>query len=348
LLTAAKLALADGGLEDVDCGADAGLFLSHENPGVMQFVEKFAFDIYELLCDAKKLGKKVFLNKIYEKHAENIFDLQGFVFLFKIAKALNLHGLSLITNNACSSGLYSLEVASETIRNGHNEMALVVAVDRPDVFKYWWFKKLGIYSATGVISPFSEEANGFVFGEGGGGVLLEDYNHALKRGAKIYAEYLGGAFSLEGWKVVLPNTNKDSYKKMLISMLNRCGISSSEVDLVVPHGVGASVIDRYEATALEQVFGKNKKNIKPFYTAFKPFFGHCLGGSSLLEAILLILALKNEEIPPTLNYGKPSRKIGISFVDDFLKMKIKIAVKSSAAFAGFDASVAFKRIDDEF
>jgi len=265
--------------------------------------------------------------------------------LFHVGSVFSLHGTSFFINNACSSGLYAIDLGSQLIQSGKCSAVIVSVVDRPDVYKYLWFKKKQMYAKDGIIKPFSEDADGFVFGEGGGAIVLEDYTHALKRKAKLYCEYLGGLFSFEGWKVTLPAVGKRYYQNMLRELLHRTGIKRSEIDLIVPHGVGAGIFDLYEANAFSEVFKKELNNI--LFSAFKPFIGHCLGASGMVETIMLILSLRNSTVLPLLNCKKLNKKISLKFPFKLENKHIRYALKTSSAFAGYDAAILLANVKDK-
>jgi len=343
LMAVTKLALEDSGLNLERDYNDVGLVLAHENPGINQFAEKAVNLSYQLLISNNcKLSQKELFQEAYSKCDKSVHDLQTFMFLFHVGKVLGVHGCSFFLNNACASGLYALEVASLMIKAGHCSAVVIGAADYPDIYKYLWFKSLGVYSLEGKIKPFSDQADGFTFGDGGAGIVLEEVDHALRRGANIYAEYLGGAFTFEGWKVIFPAVGKKYYSKTIRQVLNRINLSTDDIDLIIPHGIGLKIIDRYEVDGILEVFGENHK---PLYSTFKPYIGHNLGASSLLETIILILAIKNEIIPPTLNYEyKEGNKI--RFINKFLEIPINTALKTTSAFAGFNAAIGLGRFKE--
>jgi 3-oxoacyl-(acyl-carrier-protein) synthase len=339
LMAAAKLAIDDSRLKyNKECN-QIGLILAHENPGIYQFAERILSASFNFLNNG--VSKKDFFQKMYSFFKKSAYDLQTFMYLFHIGKTLGLHGFFSFLNNACASGLYALENASMLIINGHATAVVVAATDCSDIFKYLWFKELGMYASDGRIKPFSKDADGFVFGDGGAGLVLEDFKSAIDRKATIYAEYLGGAFAFEGWKVTFPAVGKTYYRDTILKALSRCDISEKEIDLVVPHGAGLKVADQYEADALQEIF-KNEKE-KPIYSAFKPYVGHNLGGSALLETIILLLTIKNQIIPPTLNFKKNLSSVDINLLSDFSQIPVNVALKTSSAFAGFDAAVLFRK-----
>lgn len=345
LLAAIKLALDDSA---IDCNNDdngLSLVLAHENIGLMPFGFKVSNTAYEMLIGKTKtqISKKDFFDKFYRSFLKSGYDVQTFADLFHAAQVFNVHSYSLFLNNACASGLYALESAAEIIRNDKAKAVVVAVSDHPDIYKYIWFRDLGIYSQDGLLRPFCSDSNGLVFGDGGVAVVLEDLSAVKKRGAQIYAEYLGGGFDLEGWKITVPQIGSRSYQNAISRALEASGTDKNEIDLLCPHGVGSQPIDYYEAKAITDLFGKNPK--KPLVTAFKPYVGHNLGGSALLETAILLLALKNDCAPATLNYQNPDQKFNINLVKDTIKTKLKTVMKTCCAFAGFNAAAVFRKVE---
>ncbi len=344
LLAAVKLALDDAGLDYQQDNNGIGLVLAHENLGLMDFGYKVSNLAYDMLIGRQKseFSKKEFFSGFYRKFLKSGYDLQAFADLFHIARVFNIHNYSLFINNACASGLYAFEAASEIIRSNQARQVVIAAADHPEIYKYLWFKELGIYSPDGKVRPFGKDSNGLVFGEGGAGIVLEDYTSAKKRKAQIYAEYLGGGFDLEGWKITVPQIGNDSYHKAIAKALKQAKVKKEKIDLLVPHGVGSQPIDYYEAKAITDTFGKYPKH--PLITTFKPYLGHNLGGSALLESAALLLSLKNNTIPQALNIDNLDPKFNLDLVRQTQSAKINLAMKTCCAFAGFNSACVFRAV----
>jgi len=288
------------------------------------------------------ISKKDFFDKLYHSFLKTGYDAQGFPNLFHVAQVFNIHLYSLFINNACASGLYAIEAASDIIKRGKAKTVVIAVSDYPDIYKYIWFRDLGIYSKDGIIRPFCRDSNGLVFGDGGVGILMEDLEHAKKRKAHIYAEYLAGGFDLEGWKITVPQIGSNSYQRAINRAFKRSGIDKHKIDLLCPHGVGSQPIDYYEAKAITDTFGKNPK--RPLITTFKPYVGHNLGGSALLETAILLLSLKNNLVLPTLNCQNSDPKFNLSLVKEKTKPKLKTVMKICCAFAGYNAAAVFRKV----
>ena len=344
LIAAIKLALDDSNLNYKIDNNGIGFVLAHENIGLMQFGFKVSNLAYEGLIGKTRsdISKKDFFNKFYKGFLKSGYDIQAFADLFHIARVFNVHDYSLFINNACASGLYSFEAAVQIIKNNQAKAVVVAASDCPEIYKYLWFRDLGIYSKDGVVRPFSKNSNGLVFGEGSVGIVLEDLENAQKRKAKIYAEYLGGGFDLEGWKITVPQLGNDSYQRAIQKAFTQSQVNKEDIDLICPHGVGSGPIDYYESKAITDTFGENPQ--KPLITTFKPYIGHNLGGSAILEAAAMLLALENNIVPETLNTKEIDSRFNMSLVKERQEAKLKTVIKICCAFAGFNAAAIFRKI----
>lgn len=345
LIASIKLALDDSKLKYNIDDNGIGLILGHENLGLTQFILDIANASYDILIDKIRAdtSKIIFFDKLYKKFLKSGYDMQTFANLFHISRVFNINNYSLFINNACASGLYALEAASQVIKNDQAKAVVVAASDCPEIYKYIWFRDLNIYSPDGKIRPFGSDSNGLVFGQAGIGIVLEDLASAKKRKAPVYAEYLGGGFDLEGYKITMPELGSNSYQRAINKAFGQAKIKKEKIDLICPHGVGSQVIDYYESKAITDTFGLNPE--KPLITTFKPYIGHSLGASALIEAAAMILALKNNIVPPTLNTENIDPKFNISLVKEKKTTKLKTAIKTCCAFAGFNSAAIFKKLN---
>lgn len=343
LLAAVKLALEDSKLEYNPEDNDIGCVVTHENAGLEQYISKcIDVSFAKIKKKSDPITKRQFSEKYHYATVKSAYDLQTFMVMFHILRTFKIHGYSLFVNNACSSGLYALEVASQIIKTGRSSAVIVASADYPRIYKYLWFKDLNMYAEDGRIKPFSKKSNGIVFGDGGCGLVMEDWEHAVKRKAKIYAEYLGGGFSQEGWKVIYPKVGDDFYQRAIREAIRFSKIDKKEIDLVCAHGVGNAVIDRYEAKAITDIFGTNPK--RPLVTTFKPYIGHNLGGSNLLETAILLLCLESNLVLPVLNVEETHPKMEMDVAKEKVKLELKTVLKICCAFAGYNAAVVFRKI----
>lgn len=343
-LATISMALEDSGIMINDENKNStGLVLAHENMGLDHFYMKTIDELSFSKEANRPKTKKEFLEEFYRKFRRTGYELQTFMSLHHIAKVFDIHGYSLFLNNACASGLFAFEAAADSIKSGKCKRMIVAAVDKCSVFKQIWFREVNMLAKDGRIKPFAYDRDGFTIGEGGAAFVMEKFEDARKRKTHIYAKYLGGSFALEGWKVTYPDVSNDYYENMVRDALNRSGIKPADVDLVVPHGVGTSITDKYEAKAINRVFSKKTK--RPVISAFKPYIGHTLGSTAILETAIMLLGLKNGKIPPTLNCENRDDALELDVLREIRKAdNIKIAVKTACGFAGYDGACVFKNM----
>lgn len=340
MVAVAALAIKDSSFDIAACPENVGLMLVHENPGLEPLIDHLTDRTMEAV--QKRLSKNQPLNPLeIKKEVTDIsqrlgYDTQSFMHLFFVAKLLGIKGYSLFMNNACSSGLYALESAAQHIRSGRLRAAIVAGADYPHyIYKYLWFKKLKIYAEDGLMKPFDENANGMVFGEGGGALFLEDYESAIKRRARIYCEYRGGGFSLEGMKISIPSIGSDRYSMTIKSAFEEAGVDPERTDLVVPHGIAEKVTDKHEVRALLPILKQGRAAV----TAFKPYVGHNLGSSALLELCLICICMEAGFVPPIINSRITDANLSSHTVGNKKTAKLSTILKTSCGFAGFNAAI---------
>lgn len=343
LLTIAKSALDDSSL-NVDERV-VGLVLTHENPGLDEFHEDVIAESYRYFkengfaCE----GIKEYFDSFFNSFFKRGYNLQTFMYVYQIAKALNIHGYSVFVNNACASGIYAIEEAAQIIKSGKCSAVVVAGADSSSAFKQMWLSRINMYSPDGRIRPFSKDRSGFIIGEGAAALVLETLDSAKDRGANIYAEYLSSGFDLEGWKVSVPDITSSSYTTCIQRALTKAHLTMREIDLVVPHGVGTLIADAYEAKSISSLLDKNQK--QPTITALKPYVGHNLGSAALLEIVLSLLIMKHQIVLPTLNY-EADENIKIQLLKKIEPMNVDTILKTACAFAGFNAAAIFKRVKE--
>jgi 3-oxoacyl-[acyl-carrier-protein] synthase II len=191
--------------------------------------------------------------------------------------------------------------------------------------------------------PWDKGRDGFVMGEGAGVVVLEEYEHAKKRGAKIYAEVVGYGLSGDAYHITAPSPEGDGGFRAMQAALKRAGLNATDVDYVNAHGTSTPLGDEIELGAVKRLFGDHAYKLSMSST--KSAIGHLLGAAGAVEAIFSILAIRDNVAPPTLNLENPSDGCDIDLVPHQAKQrKIDVALSNSFGFGGTNASVIFKRV----
>ena len=193
--------------------------------------------------------------------------------------------------------------------------------------------------------PFDANRDGFVLGEGAGAVVLEEYNHAVARGATIYCELAGGGLSADAYHMTAPHPEGLGAKNVMINCLKDAGVSANEVDAINMHGTSTPLGDVAESKAVLEVFGEHAYDIN--INSTKSMTGHLLGAAGAIEAVASILAIKYGIVPPTINFETPDEKIDQRLNFTFNKAQhrdVKVAMSNTFGFGGHNACLLFKKI----
>jgi 3-oxoacyl-[acyl-carrier-protein] synthase II len=194
--------------------------------------------------------------------------------------------------------------------------------------------------------PFDATRDGFVLGEGAGAIILESYEHAKERGAKIYAEVIGGGLSSDAYHMTAPHPEGIGVIAVMKNCLENAGISPEEVDHINTHGTSTPLGDVAELKAITEVFGDHAKNIN--INSTKSMTGHLLGAAGAIESIASILAMEHGIVPPTINHSVVDENIDPNLnltLNKSQKRDIKIAMSNTFGFGGHNACVLFRKID---
>jgi 3-oxoacyl-[acyl-carrier-protein] synthase II len=192
--------------------------------------------------------------------------------------------------------------------------------------------------------PYDKDRDGFVMGEGSGIVVLEEYEHAKKRGAKIYAEVVGYGLTGDAFHITSPDETGDGGERAMRTALQRSGLDASEIDYVNSHGTSTPAGDEIEVRAVERVLGNAASSTH--LSSTKSAIGHLLGAAGSVEAIFCALAIRDGVIPPTLNLDNPSFETPINLTPHTaVKKKIRAALSNSFGFGGTNAALVLKAPD---
>ena len=194
--------------------------------------------------------------------------------------------------------------------------------------------------------PFDATRDGFVLGEGAGALILEEYEHAKKRGAKIYAEVVGGGMSSDAYHMTAPHPEGLGVERVMLNCLKDANISPEEVDAINTHGTSTPLGDVAELKAIMKVFGEHAKDIN--INSTKSMTGHLLGAAGAIEAIASVLAMQHGLVPPTINHTTVDENINPTLnltLNKAQKRDIKVAMSNTFGFGGHNACVLFKKLD---
>jgi len=264
----------------------------------------------------------------------------------------NFRGLNFATVSACASSSNAIIDSMNYIRLGQAD-AIVTGGSEAAVT----IAGMGGFNAMHALStrnedpatasrPFDKDRDGFVLGEGAGALILEEYEHAVARGAKIYAEVIGGGLSSDAYHITAPHPEGLGAKNVMLNCLRNAGIKPEDVDAINMHGTSTPLGDIAESKAIKEVFGEHTYKIN--INSTKSMTGHLLGAAGAIEAIASILAMKHSMVPPTINHftddDEIDNKLNFTF-NKAQKREVKIALSNTFGFGGHNACVAFKKLD---
>jgi 3-oxoacyl-[acyl-carrier-protein] synthase II len=261
-----------------------------------------------------------------------------------------LRGPNYVTVSACASSTNAIIDAFNLIRLGKADAIVTggseAAVNEMGMGGFNALKALSTRndSPETASRPFDQERDGFVLGEGAGALILEEYEHAIKRGAKIYAEVCGGGMSGDAYHMTAPHPDGVGARNVMIAALEDAELSADQVDYVNVHGTSTPLGDIAETKAILQVFGEHAYNLN--ISSTKSMTGHLLGAAGAIEAIACILAVKNDIVPPTINHFTDDPELDNKLNFTFNKAQhrtVNVALSNTFGFGGHNTSVIVKK-----
>ena len=256
-----------------------------------------------------------------------------------VSRHLGVRGPVFSIASACASGAHAISQGSMMIQSGNCDVAIVGGTDAP-----FTFGLLKSWDALRVISrdncrPFCKTRSGTVLGEGAGIIVLESEEHAIKRGARIYAELSGYGMSSDAGHVTRPDVN--GMALAMSKAMDHAGIQTEQVQYINAHGTGTQANDETETKAIHQVFANHAYKLAVSST--KSMHGHALGAASAMEIVATTLALYHNIIPPTINYVEKDELCDLDYVPNKAReQEIEVAISNSFAFGGLNISLALK------
>jgi 3-oxoacyl-[acyl-carrier-protein] synthase II len=253
--------------------------------------------------------------------------------------------------SACASSTNAISEAFHYIRMGKADLAITggseACVNEPAIGGFNSMKALSERndSPETASRPYDKDRDGFVLGEGAGALILEEYEHAVARGAKIYAEIVGCGASGDAYHMTAPHPEGLGAKNVMHMALNDAGLKPEEVDYINVHGTSTPLGDPQEIKAIQNVFGDHAYQLN--ISSTKSMTGHLLGGAGAIESIACLLAINKGIIPPTINHftddSEIDPKLNLTF-NKAQQREVKVALSNTFGFGGHNASVIFKKV----
>ncbi|PJY99971.1 MULTISPECIES: beta-ketoacyl-ACP synthase II [Bacillus] len=265
----------------------------------------------------------------------------------QISIALGAKGVNSCTVTACATGTNSIGDAFKVIQRGDADVMVTGGTEAP-------LTRMSFagFSANKALStnpdpktasrPFDKNRDGFVMGEGAGIVVLEELDHALARGAKIYGEIVGYGSTGDAYHITAPAQDGEGGARAMQEAIKDADISPEDIDYINAHGTSTYYNDKYETMAIKTVFGEHAHKLAVSST--KSMTGHLLGAAGGIEAIFSVLAIKESVIPPTINIETPDEECDLDYVpDEARRQDLNYVLSNSLGFGGHNATLIFKK-----
>ena len=327
-MISAREALKDSGIQAENTNLDrVGIFVSSGIGGLITIEEQARIHVEK---GNKRVSPMFIPTAICNMPAGNI------------AMELGLKGESICIVTACASSTHAIGEAYKTIKHGYEE-AILAGGTEASICELGMagFENMKALSCsedkTRASIPFDKERNGFVMGEGAAMLVLEELEHAKKRGAKIYAEIIGFGATTDAYHITSPDPEGNG------AAMENAKIRPEEIDYINAHGTSTHLNDVTETMAIKKAFGEVAKQVKVSST--KGNTGHLLGAAGAVEAVFCVKAMEEQLIPPTIHYKVPDEECDLDVVpNELLKTKVETVMSNSLGFGGHNASIIVRKI----
>lgn len=257
-----------------------------------------------------------------------------------IAKKFGFCGPNMVIPTACAAGNYAIAYAASLIEIGRADIMIAGGTDPFSRVSFSGFSRLGVM-AQEKCQPFDKNRKGMLVGEGAGIMVLEEYEFAKRRGVKIYGEILGYGLSCDANHMTIPEVG--GIVAVMEKAVKNSGVHIRDVDYVCAHGTGTAINDKTESLAIRKVFYERGNEVPA--SSIKSMLGHTMGAASALEAIASVLAIRENQIPPTINYETPDPECDIDCAPNkSRKQQVDIVLNNSFAFGGNNACLVIGRV----
>ncbi|AZA83929.1 beta-ketoacyl-[acyl-carrier-protein] synthase family protein [Chryseobacterium lactis] len=328
---AVDMGLKDAGLE-ISQKNNYGIILGTTN-GNQDIVERIA-DEWNLDMDHEDLNQAAIQTLRYFRPVELSAG---------IARYFNLKGTNMVIPTACAAGNYAIGTAYSMIQEGRSSVIIAGGADPFTRSCYTVFYRLGAM-AKDHCKPFDQNRTGMIVGEGAAVLVLEELEHALTRGARIYGEITGYGLACDAYDPTAPDPEGSGATLSMTNALTSGNIDAKNITYVSAHGTGTKANDAHEVKAMNNVFGDDISNL--YVNGIKSMLGHCMGAASALEAVTAVLSLYHQQIPRNTNTEKIDESFNTHFqIQPPLEYRVEHVLSNSFAFGGNICSVIFSTYD---
>lgn len=267
-----------------------------------------------------------------------------------ISMKTGFRGANFDVTTACATATNAIGEAFRKIKDGYLDAAIAGGTESTNVeFTYGGFANMKALTKSDDLSrasiPFDKERNGFVLGEGSGIIVLEEYEHAKARGAKIYAEVAGYGATCDGYHMTSPMPSGEAAGMGMSLAMQEAGLRPSDVDYINAHGTSTGLNDKYETAAIKLAFGEDAYRVK--ISSTKSMTGHLLGAAGGIEAIICAKTIEEGLIHATVGYKVPDEECDLDYcVNGNIQQEVRAALSNSLGFGGHNATLCFKKVTD--
>ncbi|NLJ58450.1 MAG: beta-ketoacyl-ACP synthase II [Tissierellia bacterium] len=335
-LAAADIAVKDSGLNIEDLDSDRfGCIVGSAVGGIHTIEQEHA----KLLSRGPGRVSTFFIPMMLSNMASGLIAIK-----YK-AKAVNIS-----TVTACATGANAIGESYKRIQEGTCDLMIAGGSEAAITpCSIAGFTALTTLSTTTDINrasiPFDKDRHGFVMGEGAGVMILEDYEHAVKRGAKIYGEIVGYGATCDAYHMTSPDPSSEGSSKAMASAIEDAGIKPKDVTYINAHGTSTLYNDKFETQAIKKIFKEEAKDL--YISSTKSMTGHLLGAAGAVEAIICIKALEDSFIPATINHKETDPELDLNYLPNVgIEKEFDYALSNAFGFGGHNSSLVFKKYKD--
>lgn len=335
-LAAADIAVKNSGLDTEKVESDRfGCIVGSAVGGIHTIEEEHA----KLLAKGPSKVSTFFIPMMLSNMASGLIAVK-----YK-AKAVNIS-----TVTACATGANAIGESYKRIQDGICDVMLAGGSEAAITpCSIAGFTALTTLSTTTDINrasiPFDKDRHGFVMGEGAGVMVLEDYDHAVKRGAKIYAEIVGYGATCDAYHMTSPDPSSEGASKSILNAINDAKIEPKDVTYINAHGTSTLYNDKFETQAIKNIFKEESKNV--YVSSTKSMTGHLLGAAGAVEAIICVKALEDSFIPATINHVETDPELDLNFVPNVgIEKEFDYALSNAFGFGGHNSSLVIKKFKE--
>lgn len=264
-----------------------------------------------------------------------------------IAIATGARGPNMAAVAACATGGVTIGEAFETIRRGDAD-AIITGSSEAVLLPIYHATWCSMRALAGdnehpekALKPFDLNRDGFIAGEGGAGLILEDYDLAKARGAKIYCEVIGYGSSNDAYDMIGLHETGRGLKRAVNAAIRKAGIEPSEIDYINPHGSATPLNDRVETLVFKDIMGQAA--YRTAISSVKPITGHCMGASGSVEALACVMAIRDQKVPPTINYTTPDPECDLDYVPNVARaQRVRVAMSTSVGLGGHNSCLILR------